>query len=600
MKSKLKPTTGPARSWTWPAVLGITLAAHASYIGNGFVWLDHIDIEAGKALVALSQWWTAFAVRYAETGFYRPLVTLLHSADHALYGNWAPGFHLTNLLLHAAVTAMAVLVFRDLLSRRPDARLSAGEQLAFGLVVGLHPLTWLPAGAISYRPELLVTLFVLCTVYAHQRAVLKRDRRFVVLAAAFLFLALCSKESALVWAPGALALWELSRRRIAKTQTSAGTRRSPKRKESSAPNAKGKSLHGPALYLSEAGVLVLYLLLRWQAVPDLWEAGAVSLSLSEALGTRLSVLPNYAIILLSPLKPSLSDATRVVAVDSLLALGGVLLLAFFILTLWRTGLRSGSGFGLIWIALALAPALNIVPLPRFTSPHYAYFALPGLAALVILASRALKARQPALHRAAAAVYGLWLAVAGLSTMAAGTHFQSDLTLFQPEVRADANFLEGQYYLGDYFVQQGELEQAERAYRAALANPANVIAYVDQTAAAMNLAGLLLQQNRLAEAEEILQRAAAHAEPRRQPEVAYNRALVASRQKNDGAVVTLLAERPYVWQRPEPLLLLANSLRNLGRMQEALQTLEQALPLLDLSKRAQLRRFIKLQREKLAE
>jgi hypothetical protein len=35
----------PQRELIWLVVLGVTLLAHASYINNGFTWLDHIDIE---------------------------------------------------------------------------------------------------------------------------------------------------------------------------------------------------------------------------------------------------------------------------------------------------------------------------------------------------------------------------------------------------------------------------------------------------------------------------------------------------------------------------------------------------------------------------
>ena len=81
----------PRRHILWLVVLGITLLTHASYINNDFTWLDHIDIEQGKAIVSPSQWYMAFAARYGETGFYRPLVTFTHSFDAAFYGQWPPG-----------------------------------------------------------------------------------------------------------------------------------------------------------------------------------------------------------------------------------------------------------------------------------------------------------------------------------------------------------------------------------------------------------------------------------------------------------------------------------------------------------------------------
>ena len=76
----------PRRYILWLVVLGITLLTHASYINNDFTALDHIDIEQGKAILSPSQWHMAFAARYGETGFYRPLVTLTYSFDAACMG----------------------------------------------------------------------------------------------------------------------------------------------------------------------------------------------------------------------------------------------------------------------------------------------------------------------------------------------------------------------------------------------------------------------------------------------------------------------------------------------------------------------------------
>src|SRR5919108_4391650 len=81
-------------------VLAVTFLVHASYIANGFVWLDHGDIESGRAIVPLPQIYTALLTRFGETGFYRPVVTALYSLDAAIYDGWAPGYHLTNIVLH--------------------------------------------------------------------------------------------------------------------------------------------------------------------------------------------------------------------------------------------------------------------------------------------------------------------------------------------------------------------------------------------------------------------------------------------------------------------------------------------------------------------
>ncbi len=77
-------------------------------------------------------------------------------------------------------------------------------------------------------------------------------------------------------------------------------------------------------------------------------------------------------------------------------------------------------------------------------------------------------------------------------------------------------------------------------------------------------------------------------------IAYNRALVAEHHQDYAAVVALLKQATYQWDRPEPLLLLAKALRKLDRPEEALNVLTRALPLLDKKGRRKLKSFIQTQ------
>ena len=56
-------------------------------------------------------WW---AVDHLKINFFRPLSSVLHHVDHAVYGRNPVGFHATNLLLWALVLLMVVLFFRKL------------------------------------------------------------------------------------------------------------------------------------------------------------------------------------------------------------------------------------------------------------------------------------------------------------------------------------------------------------------------------------------------------------------------------------------------------------------------------------------------------
>jgi tetratricopeptide (TPR) repeat protein len=550
----------------WMLVPIAALLTHASYISNGFAWLDHIDIEQREAIVPLSEWATAFLTRFGETGFYRPMVTLAHSLDLALYGDWAPGFHLTNVLLHAAVAAAAVPFVRCLL---PLGRLEAAVA---GLVLAVHPLSSLPAGAISYRPELLVSLFTLLAVsfYAHAR----QTRRWTSAAGAVgaTFLALLAKETAVVTIPALVLLWELT----AQTAT-------PWKKSS-------------GLLIGGGMAIAVWVALRLHAVPDVWRATSTPLSLSQALGTRLAVIGQRLLELVTPLKPDLSDAARIVELGSPSALLPIVVGVGAVGFVLRRGLRSPWSIALGFVGVALAPALNVVPLPRFSSPHYGYFASLGTGMIALLGLRAV-ASWPKLHRTAAAALTVWLAVAAISTFTAGPSYHDDLTLFGPEVARDPLFLEGRSYLGDRLAREEQYEGAAAHYEIALQGSEGVIAFVDGRSVAVNLAGIRLRQERFQEAEALLSAAARDAPPRLRPHIAYNRALVASKTADHARVVALLDEAGADWGRPEPLLLRAQALRRLGRTNEAIETLRRVMPLVDEQRRHALERVVRMLSER---
>ena len=565
----------------WLLILVFGVLTHASYVDNGFTWLDHIDIEQGKAVLSLSEWQAAFTNRYGETGFYRPLVTLVHSVDAALYSQRAAGFHLTNVVLHLAVVAGAVLFLTCLAPfKERELRLAA-------LIIVAHPLGWLPAGSISYRPELLVALGTLLAVYCHSRARLTGKPRWFALAVSAVLFALFSKETALVWIPSFILLWEVSARpRLSSTLAADPPRQRP---------GILPSRNAWPLLLAELSAVGLYLHLRHQAVPELWRVTAVTLSPSQAVGTRLQVLGSRLLEMVSPLKPALSDATLIVSMDSVPAIVCGLVVVLWAGILFRLGLRSEWSAAMLFLAIAIAPAANVVPLPRFSSPHYGYLASVGVAMLVLLARQALERRASSLAQSFKVGILSWLAVMSVVTFASGFQFADDRTLFEPEVKRDASFLEGRYYLGTYYMNEEQHDRAAIELKAALRTSSNVIAYVDRPAALINLAGVRLQQSRFEEADDLLQQATENASESQLAMIAYDRALVASERGDYTAVVDLLSGKDYRWDRPEPLVLLARALQRLNRPREALDALTRALPLLEGEARRRLEAFIRSQR-----
>ena len=560
----------------------VAVLTHATYIANGFVWLDHGDIESQRAILALGNLHHALTERFGATGYYRPLVTVIHSVTHALFGEQAWGHHLVNVILHALVTVVATRFVHCFL------KLERYEAVMVGLIVGVHSANWFTVGTISNVQELLVVFWVMLAVINYSRwrvqgnnvpdavpseagqrrnrksspgAIAKPGRqaspgtaRHVsgtsftklpsgmpgVWALLAFVLALLSKETAIVWVPGLLLLYEITNRHS---------------------NTRRKAL--AAWWGTAALVGATYIITHIVVVPEVWRPSTPALSWAEAIGTRLQALGLLLMRLVNVVPPSASDAIRVkvVSAEGLVALLAIGVALLYVIT---RGLRTDGSKTAGLLALMLAPALNLVPLPRFIAPHYTYFAVVGIAAVIIVLTRTFSTTR--LERVSLAVVALWILAMSALTFNSGRRLRDDATLFEPEVARDPYFKEAHYYLGDYYFQRASYARAKQAYEAALAESPHVLAFVDHAAAHLNYAGVLMAQGLLDDADAILARISGKVTAIDQGKVDYNRALIAYQKGDFRKTIEFLSNRN--WTRREPILLHVAALHKLGRSSEA--------------------------------
>lgn len=127
-----------------------------------------------------------------------------------LFGENLVWFRLGNLLLHAATAVALFLFLRSLFKAvlpHEEGRLShTGFAFLGALLFALHPVAVFAAGYLVERSIVMATLFGLLTLYAYLRGLLSNKQGWFIASAFLYFLAVYSKEHAVMIPAVALAL----------------------------------------------------------------------------------------------------------------------------------------------------------------------------------------------------------------------------------------------------------------------------------------------------------------------------------------------------------------------------------------------------------
>ena len=198
--------SGKRRNWLAALIAALTFLAFLPALRNGFVnWDDNYNFLKNFHYRGLD--WTQIAWMFSTFlgGHYQPLSWLTLGFDYALWGMNPLGYHLTNLMLHAANAAVFFFVARRLLALAdPEHAESHRSSLDFSaafaaLFFSLHPLRVESVAWVTERRDVLSGLFYLLTVLCYLKASACRDkmngRRWLLGAIALFALSLLSKVS---------------------------------------------------------------------------------------------------------------------------------------------------------------------------------------------------------------------------------------------------------------------------------------------------------------------------------------------------------------------------------------------------------------------
>jgi len=195
--------------------LFVAIAAAAVYLpalGNGFVeWDDHVYVYESEGLKLSGIEFVKWAFTAVVSSNWHPLTMLVYGAEYRLFGLDPFGYHLINLILHAANTflvfALALKIIGLATGGEGKDRALAGAAMG-ALAFGLHPQHVESVAWVSELKDVLCGLFFLLSIIAYWRYTEGgRKALFYMLSIISFILALMSKPMA-VSLPAALLIFD--------------------------------------------------------------------------------------------------------------------------------------------------------------------------------------------------------------------------------------------------------------------------------------------------------------------------------------------------------------------------------------------------------
>ncbi len=428
------------KKFALPVLLFAVLAVYFGSLRSGFVWDDKFLIvqkaaffrAPGSAIKIISSSDTPFGSK-EKNPYWRPANTLSYMLDDRLWGANPFWYHLENVLLHGLAVALFYLLVDSVFGDGTLAFISA-------LLFAVYPVNVEAVGFISARNNLFCADFVLLSMLF----LIRRGKYSWVAALIFYFLALLSKEPAVVLPFFLLSLALIARR---------------ERPENKNPRPSWAALAG---YFAVLGV---YFVLRRLVLGVFTSQEGIVLS-AERLKFVASVFFENFRLMVYPFKLNAFYTKKYVeglgALPAVLGAFGAVLLSYLA---WRPKGPGPVRAGALWMLWGLLPISNIVAIPSApVAERYQYLPLFGFLLIIGHLLGPLFRRKALLGRAALA--GLVLTLGGRSFQRDRV-WRDDISLFESMVRADPRNADAHCWLGAAYQTGNNLEAAVDELRTAI-------------------------------------------------------------------------------------------------------------------------------------
>ena len=452
-------------------VFVIATIAFLPILSNQFVeWDDYENLVSNPRYRGLGWEQLRWMFTTFHMGPYQPLSWVTYGLDYLIWGMNPTGYHLTNLLLHAANGVFFYFVARRLIAAafpmpNKEASWQLGVSALFAaLMFAIHPLRVESVAWATERRDVLSGFFFLATIYCYLRASSNSDNharsgKWLGAALAAYVLSLLAKATAMTL-PVILLILD-----IYPLQRLNGDLRTWRRP------AERRVLREKIPFAVPAVIFAVIAFIGQQqsaAVKSLESYGIDSRLAQAFYGASFYVWKTFLPVGLSPLY---EISPRFSPWNPAILIGGAATVA---ITAMLYGLRKRWPAGLAcwtYCVVTLGPVLGIVSTgPQLVAERYSYLACMSWAVLaggVLFYVLGRDTQQPKAWAATVTAIIITLILGGL-TWKQTMVWQNTSTLWNHVLSLDANSSIAHYNLARFLAKQGKHEAAIAHYRAALA------------------------------------------------------------------------------------------------------------------------------------
>jgi len=410
---------------------------------NGFVWDDEEQIVNNtliQNLGNLPQLLTSSTFQTGGTGrlsgyYYRPTMTISFMANFALWKLNPFGYHFFQLMIHLLNASLVFLILNYLFQER-KLKNSLFIAFAVALIWLVHPANVEAVGYIASTQEVLYTLFSLLALFVFLRG--KEFKKDLVISLVFIFLALLSKESAVIMISIIFFYLFIFQQRK------------------------------QAFYFAGFSFLVflVYAFLRIVVAKISLNPPHFSPIAGASLLQRLQTVPfilfSYLRLIFFPVNLSISHHEIVKSLD-LMVWGSLItvliILAIIIFYLWQSKNKLGLFF-LLWLAVSMAFVLNIFPLDMTYAERWLYLPMIGFLGLLAGIFADLRPRLIKLEKVFPFLLLCLLLLLSVRTILREKDWRHGLTLFSHDVVYSQNSFDLENNLGVELFRTGKIQEAK--------------------------------------------------------------------------------------------------------------------------------------------